>query len=351
MLPAEVLEQVKKDLPVWNGLGYSAMEISHRSAEFSALLDQIESDLRSLMRIPDDYSVLLVQGGATLQFSLLPMNLLHGRETADYLTTGSWSSKAFKEARKANSNVHEAATGAQHNFMSLPERDEWQLSPEAVFLHYVHNETIAGLMFPSIPDVDVPVISDLSSCILSLDMDVSRMGAFYAGVQKNMGPAGLAVLVMAPELLERCRDNLPDMLSYRAYARNRSILNTPPTFTCYVLGLVLRWVSERGGVKVMHRNTVAKSDLLYGLIDQSELYANPIQKSARSITNIAFTLADPALDEKFLQQAERRSLVSLKGHRSVGGMRASLYNGMPMEGVQALHDFMLEFERDWQKGR
>ena len=348
MLPAEVLEQVRRDLPVWNGLGFSAMEISHRSPEFSALLDRIDADLRELMRIPYDYSVLFIQGGATLQFSMIPMNLLHEGEKADYLTTGAWSQKAIGEAKRASKGVQEAASGAADNYLALPERKDWKLDPDAVYLHYVHNETISGLMFPDMPQCDVPLVADLSSCILSTDLDVSRFGLVYAGLQKNMGPPGLAMVAMSPELLERCHTDLPDMLSYSAYARNRSILNTPPTFTCYVLSLVLNWVREQGGVAAMQKRNTEKAQMLNEVIDQSALYSNPIRQGQRSMTNVAFTLADPELDEQFLAGAEERRLLNLRGHRSVGGMRASIYNGMPIEGVVALRDFMQDFEQSWQ---
>lgn len=349
MLPDAVLEQVRTDVPSWDGRGFTAMEISHRSADFTALLDRMECDLRELMRIPDDYSVLFIQGGATLQFSMIPMNLLHQGESADYLTTGAWSQKAIKEARKASRGINEACNGESSNYMSLPERDSWQLDEKASYVHYVHNETISGLCFPEIPQVQAPLVADLSSCILATELDAGRFGIIYAGVQKNIGPPGMAVVVMAPEFLERSDKNLPDMLAYRAYARNRSVMNTPPTFTCYVTSLVLAWVKMQGGVSVMEKQNRDKSGQLYDFIDNSELYANPLLHGQRSLCNVAFTLQDPALEESFLAEAEQRGLINLRGHRSVGGMRASIYNAMPLEGVHALMEFMQDFEQRWQK--
>ena len=349
MLPTEVVEQVREDLPTWGDRGYSAMEVSHRSPDFAALLESIETDLRELMQVPDDYSVLLIQGGATLQFSMLPMNVLHPGESADYLTTGSWSKKAFAEASLTGTGVREAVNGKDSNYLAIPPESEWQLDADARYLHYVHNETITGLMFPEIPQVETPLVADLSSCILTANLDISRLSMAYAGVQKNMGPAGLAVVVISPELLESANRKLPEMLSYSAYARNHSLLNTPPTFTCYVLSLMLQWVKSRGGVSAVEAVNRDKAERLYRMIDQSQLYDNPVQRDARSLSNVAFTLADSSLDEQFLEEAERAGLASLRGHRSVGGMRASIYNGMPLEGVLALLDFMQDFEQRWQR--
>lgn len=349
-LPVEVVEQVRKDLPSWSGLGYSTMEVSHRQVDFVRLMDSLEEDLRFLMRIPDDYSVVLVQGGASLQFSMLPMNLLGDGTSADYLVTGTWSEKAYKEASLAAPNgIALAATGKDDNFLSIPDRESWRLNPQAKYLHYTHNETIAGLMFASPPKVKVPLVSDISSCILSLPLRVSDFGMLYACTQKNMGPAGIAVAIIAPEMLRQCRQDLPSMLSYPSYVQSRSLQNTPPTFTCYVLALCLQWVRVRGGVSAMEEINRDKAQRLYEMIDASDFYANPIPKPSRSICNVAFTLANPALDDKFLAEAGEQGLANLRGHRTVGGMRASIYNAMPLEGVLKLLQFMEGFERRWRQ--
>lgn len=349
-IPAAVVEQVRKDLPSWSGLGYSTMEVSHRQADFVRLMETLEEDLRFLMRIPDDYSVILVQGGATLQFSMLPMNLLTNSASADYLVTGSWSEKAYKEASLAAPNrASLVATNKGTNFLCMPERDEWQLNPKAKYLHYTHNETISGLMFAEPPKVSVPLVSDISSCILAMPLKASDFGMMYACTQKNMGPAGIAVVIISPELLRQCRQDLPGMLSYPSYVQTRSLQNTPPTFTCYVLSLCLKWVRAQGGVAAMQEINCDKARRLYDMIDASDFYQNPIAKESRSICNVAFTLADASLDDTFLAEAREQGLANLRGHRTVGGMRASIYNAMPLEGVLKLLQFMESFEQRWQK--
>jgi phosphoserine aminotransferase len=343
-LPLEVLEEAKAGLPDWQGSGMSVMEISHRSKAFMSVAEQAEADLRDLMGISDDYAVLFLQGGATQQFALIPMNLADEGQTVDQLVTGSWSKKALKEGQ-ALRNVNVVANGADSNFTDVPERDTWQLTPDAAYFHYCANETIGGLEFLDAPEVgDVPLVADMSSTILSRPIDVNKFGLIYAGAQKNIGPAGLTIVIVRKDLIKRGRP-ASDILNYAAHAEGGSMMNTPPTFAWYMAGLVFAWIKREGGLEAMGTLNKAKSDKLYAAVDGSDFYANPVAPAYRSWMNIPFTLAKPELDGDFLAQAEQAGLMNLKGHRSVGGMRASIYNAVPMQAIDALVDFMQEFER------
>jgi len=344
-LPLEVLEQARADIPDWQGSGMSVMEVSHRSKPFIAVAETAEADLRELMGISDDYAVMFLQGGATMQFALLPMNLSQAGDTVDQLVTGSWSKKAAKEAGVVR-NCNVVADGADSNYTAVPKRDTWQLDPQAAYFHYCPNETIGGVEIHDVPAVgEVPVVADMSSTILSRPVDVGKFGVIYAGAQKNVGPAGLTIVIMRRDLLDRAPDDLANILRYRSHADGGSMLNTPPTFGWYLAGLVFKWLKSQGGLEVVGERNRNKATLLYDAIDASAFYANPVAVGNRSWMNVPFTLARPELDGEFLGQAERAGLMNLKGHRSVGGMRASIYNAMPEEGVQALIDFMAEFER------
>ncbi len=344
-LPLEVLEQVKADLPDWHGCGMAVMEISHRSKAFLEVAEQAEADLRELLNISGDYAVLFLQGGATLQFAMAPMNLSVAGQSVDYLCTGSWSKKALKEAGVLR-EVNIVADGAASNYTDVPERSSWQCDPNAAYFHYTPNETIGGVEIHDVPDVGtVPVVADMSSTILSRPLDISRFGLIYAGAQKNIGPAGLTLVIVRNDLLERVEQTVPAILRYSTFASSGSMTNTPPTFTWYIAGLVFDWLKRQGGVEKMGEVNQRKAQRLYQAIDESGFYANPVAPAYRSWMNIPFTLARPELDAEFLEQATRAGLQNLKGHRSVGGMRASIYNAMPEEGVSALIEFMAEFER------
>ncbi len=344
-LPLEVLEQARDELTNYAGSGMSVMELSHRGKEFVSIAEQAETDLRSLLGIPDEYRVLFLQGGATGQFSAVPLNLAGPEDRADYVVTGSWGKKALAEGRRLL-NAHVAADAAESGYTTIPDPSTWQRRKDASYLHYTPNETIGGVEFHFIPDTDgVPLVADMSSTILSRPLDVSRFGVIYAGAQKNIGPAGLTIVIVRDDLVGRARETTPGLLDYRGQAEAGSMLNTPPTFAWYMAGLVFKWVREQGGLEAMADRNRRKAETLYAAIDGSGFYANPVDPACRSWMNVPFTLADPALDGKFLEGAKQAGLVTLKGHRSVGGMRASLYNAMPQEGVDALVAFMKEFER------
>lgn len=344
-LPLEVLEQARAEMPDWQGSGMSVMEVSHRSKAFIAVAEQAEADLRELLGISDDYAVMFLQGGATQQFALLPMNLAQPGDTVDYLVTGSWSKKAAKEAGVVR-NANVVADGADSNYTDVPAIDSWQLDSNAAYFHYTPNETIGGVEIHEPPQVGaVPIVADMSSTILSRPIEVDRFGAIYAGAQKNIGPAGLTIVIMRRDLLDRVPNDVPNILRYKSHAEGGSMLNTPPTFAWYLAGLVFQWLKGQGGLAAMARQNQAKAELLYNAVDTSGFYANPVAKPYRSWMNVPFTLAKPELDGAFLTQAEAAGLLNLKGHRSVGGMRASIYNAMPIDGVQTLVDFMAEFER------
>jgi len=343
-LPQEVLEQVREELLDWHGAGMSVMEMSHRGKAFVGIAERAEQDLRRLMNIPDNYRVLFLQGGATGQFSAVPMNLLGEHDRADYIQTGSWSKKAIAEAGKY-CQVNVAAEGGKDQPMSIPSQDQWQTDPQAAYLHYTPNETISGVEFHWVPESgEVPLVADMSSTILSRPVDVSKFGVIYAGAQKNIGPAGLTIVIVREDLLDRASAHTPSVFNYKVQAEADSMSNTPPTFAWYVAGLVFQWILERGGLEAMAERNRAKADKLYGFIDQSGFYANPVARDCRSWMNVPFVLADDGLDKAFLEGAEEAGLATLKGHRSVGGMRASIYNALGEDAIDALVDYMKSFE-------
>ncbi|TWC38926.1 phosphoserine aminotransferase [Pseudomonas sp. SJZ079] len=345
-LPEAVLQRAQAELLDWQGKGLSVMEMSHRSDEYMAIASKAEQDLRDLLAIPSDYKVLFLQGGASQQFAEIPLNLLPEDGVADYIDTGIWSKKSIDEARRYG-NINVAASAKPYDYFAIPGQNEWQLSKDAAYLHYASNETIGGLEFDWVPEVgDVPLVADMSSDILSRPLDVSKFGLIYAGAQKNIGPSGLVVVIVREDLLGRARSACPTMLNYKIAADNGSMYNTPATFSWYLSGLVFEWLKELGGVEVMEQRNRAKKELLYGAIDSSELYSNPIAKNARSWMNVPFRLADERLDQPFLAGADARGLLNLKGHRSVGGMRASIYNAVGLDAVQALVAYMAEFEKE-----
>ena len=345
VLPAAVLEQARDELLDWHASGMSVMEMSHRSKEYLSIAGQAEADLRELLSVPDNYRVLFLQGGATSQFAMAPMNLLRGKQQADYVNTGAWSKKAIAEARRY-CEVNVVASSEDSNFTSIPAFDSWQRNTDAAYLHYTPNETIGGVEFHWLPECgDVPLVVDMSSTILSRPIDVSRFGVIYAGAQKNIGPAGLTVVIVRDDLLGETLAGTPSMFDYKLHADSGSMLNTPPTFGWYLAGLVFKWLKQQGGLAAMAVINQRKSQRLYDAIAQSGFYSSPVAVDCRSWMNVPFTLADAGLDGEFLSRAQSAGLLNLKGHRSVGGMRASIYNAMPEAGVDALIDFMGEFER------
>jgi phosphoserine aminotransferase len=345
VLPKAVLEQARDELLDWHGTGMSVMEMSHRSKEYLSIAEQAEADLRELLSIPDNYRVLFLQGGATSQFCMVPMNLLRGKQQADYVNSGAWSKKAIAEAQRY-CDVNVVASSEDSNFSSIPAFDSWQLNEQAAYLHYTPNETIGGVEFHWIPDSgDVPLVADMSSTILSRPLEVSRYGVIYAGAQKNIGPAGLTVVIVRDDLAGETIPGTPTMFNYRKHADNGSMMNTPPTYGWYLAGLVFKWLKQQGGVAAIAKVNQRKAQSLYAAIEGSGFYSSPVARDCRSWMNVPFTLADAGLDSEFLAQAGSAGLLNLKGHRSVGGMRASIYNAMPESGVAALIDFMGEFER------
>ncbi len=343
VLPEEVLARARDEMLDWHGSGMSVMEMSHRGKEFIAIAQQAEADLRELMAIPANYKVLFLQGGATAQFAMVPMNLLRGRKSADYVNTGEWSKKAIKEARKF-CGVNVAASAEDRNFSYAPKQAVWKLDPGAAYVHYTPNETIGGVEFNWMPDTGgVPLVADMSSNILSRPVDVSKYGVIYAGAQKNVGPAGLTIVIVREDLMGETLPGTPTMFDYKTHADNDSMYNTPPTYAIYVAGLVFQWLKARGGIAAMEKENIAKAGLLYDAIDAMDFYGSPVAREDRSRMNVPFTLKAPALDDEFLKQAKQRGLIQLKGHRSVGGMRASIYNAMPLDGVRALVGFMNDF--------
>jgi phosphoserine aminotransferase len=345
-LPEEVLAQARDEMLDWHGSGMSVMEMSHRGKEFMSIASDAEADLRDLLAIPDGYKVLFLQGGATSQFAMVPLNLIGRTGKADYYRTGSWSKKAIAEAKRFGEVRVTSDREVDGRFTSVPGVGEIAVSADAAYLHYTPNETIEGVEFPYVPDTGgVPLVADMSSTILSRPLDVARFGLIYAGAQKNIGPAGLAIVIVREDLIGRPLDGTPTMFDYATHADAGSMYNTPPTYAWYLAGLVFKWLKQRGGLAAMAEVNRHKAALLYGLIDRSDFYANPVDPECRSWMNVPFTLADPSLDEAFLKGAGDAGLKTLKGHRSVGGMRASIYNAMPEAGVKALADYMVEFER------
>jgi phosphoserine aminotransferase len=345
VLPEEVLQKAAAEMLDWHGSGMSVMEMSHRGKEFISIADKTQADLRTLLNIPANYKVLFLQGGAIAENAIIPMNLLGDKKVADYVNTGEWSKKSIKEAKKY-CTVNVAASAEDKNFTYVPNRETWKLSNEAAYVHVCTNETIGGVEYHWTPDVgDVPLVADMSSHILSRAIDVSKYGVIYAGAQKNIGPAGLTIVIIRDDLLGKALPITPSAFDWKQQAENDSMLNTPPTYSIYIAGLVFEWLLAKGGIGAIEKHNIAKAALLYDYLDQTEFYANPIRREDRSRMNVPFKLKDEALDEPFLKGAKERGMAQLKGHRSVGGMRASIYNAMPVEGVRALVEYMKEFER------
>ncbi|MCV6639611.1 3-phosphoserine/phosphohydroxythreonine transaminase [Candidatus Albibeggiatoa sp. nov. NOAA] len=345
-LPEAVLQRAQQEMLDWQGSGMSTMEMSHRGKEFVSIAEQATNDLRDLLNVPENYKILFMQGGATGQFAGIPMNLLRGKTQADYFNTGQWSKKAIKEA-KNYCEVNLVADSSDNNFTTIADSSEWKFNPEAAYVHYTPNETINGLEFDQIPDTgDVPLIADMSSTILSRPIDVSKFGMIYAGAQKNIGPAGVTVVIVRDDLIGQAADICPTVLDYKALDDADSMPNTPPTYTWYLAGLVFQWLKDEiGGLDKMAEINKRKAGKLYAAIDGSDFYANPVDPKYRSWMNIPFTLANTDLDKPFLAAAKEAGLATLAGHRSVGGMRASIYNAMPEAGVDALIAFMQDFEQ------
>ncbi len=345
VLPVSVLEQAQQELVSLPGLGMSILEVSHRSKVFEGVLARAEEDLRALTSAPPNYRVLFLQGGASLQFAMVPMNLLSQEATADYLVTGVWSAKAAEEAKKIG-KVHIAATTKAEQFTRIPRPEEIVMTPGAAYAHMTSNNTIYGTEWKELPDVgDVPLVSDTSSDMLSRPIDISKHALVYAGAQKNMGPAGVTVVIVREDMLSRSPASLPAMLSYAVHAENGSMYNTPPVFAIYMLGLVTRWILGQGGLEAMAKVNERKAGKLYAEIDRTGFYRGTAQKDSRSLMNVTFRLGSEEQEKEFVKEAEKAGLDGLKGHRSVGGIRASIYNAFPEKGVDALVAFMKEFER------
>jgi phosphoserine aminotransferase len=342
-LPEEVLKQAAEEMLDWHGCGQSVMEMSHRGKEFIAIAQAAEADLRELMAIPANYKVLFLQGGASLQFEMIPINLLRGKAAADYVHTGEWAKKAIKAA-KTFCNVNTVASAEDKAFTYAPAQADWQLTKDAAYVHYTANETIGGVEFNWVPETgDVPLVCDMSSNILSRPVDVAKYGLIYAGAQKNIGPAGLTIVIVRDDLIGQAVPTPPAMLNYKTHVDAESMYNTPPTYAIYIAGLVFQLLKRTGGLAAAEQRNIAKANLLYDYLETTDFYRNPVAKTDRSRMNVPFTLKDAALDDPFLKGAKDRGMVQLKGHRSVGGMRASIYNAMPIEGVQALVEYMKEF--------
>lgn len=346
MLPLEVMELAAEQLTNYNGCGMSVMEMSHRSKEFEGIIQSAESDLREIMNIPDNYKVLFLQGGATLQFAMIPMNLLRNSKKADYIVTGTWSKKAYEEAVKFG-DIKVVASSEEDNFSYIPEVKREDFRQDADYVYIALNETIHGSKFPYIPDTgDIPLVGDLSSCILSEEVDVSKFGLIYAGAQKNIGPAGVVIVIIREDLIGFAPKNTPAYMDYKIHVNNDSMYNTPPTFGIYIAGEVFKNIKRLGGVPALEKINREKAGKLYGYIDESSLYQCPVAEKDRSLMNVVFVTGDEALDKKFTSEAKAAGLHNLGGHRSIGGMRASIYNAMPMEGVDTLIAFMKKFEAD-----
>ena len=344
VLPEEVLAQAREEMLDWQGSGMSVMEMSHRGKEFMSIAQGAQTDLRELLGIPTNYKVLFLQGGATLQFAMVPLNLLGGKTGADYVNTGEWSKKAIKEA-KFFIKPDIVASSEDKGFTYAPAQSDWRLNKEAAYVHYTANETIGGVEFHWTPKTgDVPLVCDMSSNILSKPIDVGSYGLIYAGAQKNIGPAGLTIVIVREELLGKAEPQPASMLDYKVHADNGSMLNTPPTYAIYIAGLVFKWLKKEGGLAAIEKKNIEKARLLYDFIDAGGFYNNPVPREDRSRMNVPFTLKKPELDEEFLKGAKKAGMIQLKGHRSVGGMRASIYNAMPLAGIKTLVEYMREFE-------
>lgn len=343
-LPEEVLREAQAEMLDWKGTGISVMEMSHRSKEFISIAEAAETDLRELLAIPANYKILFLQGGAMGQFAAVPMNLLAGKDSADYVVTGYWSKKAMDEA-KSYCRPNLAASSQGSGFTSIVKQEDWTVSKDSAYLHYTDNETIHGVEFPYIPESDTPLVVDMSSNILSRRFKVENFGLIYAGAQKNIGPAGLTLVIVRDDLIGEALPVTPSVFNYKSQSESGSMLNTPPTYSWYVAGLTFKWLKVLGGVEAMEEINKRKADTLYEAIDNSKNFFNNVEKPYRSRMNIPFLLKDKSLEKRFMAEAEERGLLSLAGHRSVGGMRASLYNAMSEAGVKALSDFILEFDK------
>ena len=345
VLPELVLEIAAGEMLDWHGSGMSVMEMSHRGKEFMSIAAKAEADLRALLAVPSSYKVLFLQGGAIAENALVPMNLLGGRSVADYVNTGEWSKKSIKEAKKY-CTVNIAATAEDKNFTYVPALDTWKLSRDSAYVHVCTNETIGGVEYQWTPETgDLPLVADMSSHIMSRVIDVAKYGVIYAGAQKNMGTAGLTVVIVRDDLLDRALPITPSVFHWKEQAAAESMLNTPATYSVYIAGLVFEWLQAQGGLAAIEKKNIAKARLLYDYLDRSKFFLSPVRKEDRSRMNVPFKLRDEKLDEVFLKGAVERGMVQLKGHRAVGGMRASIYNAMPLEGVQTLADYMQEFEQ------
>nr|WP_315024674.1 3-phosphoserine/phosphohydroxythreonine transaminase [uncultured Aminipila sp.] len=346
MLPLEVMEDVARELTNYKGCGQSVMEMSHRSKEFGAILEETEKNLRTLMNIPENYKVLFLQGGGTLQFSMVPINLLRKSKKADYIVTGTWAKKAAAEAKKFG-DIKIVASSADTTFSYIPKVNKEDFREDADYVHITFNNTIYGTHYGYIPETgDIPLVADMSSCILSEEIDVTKFGLIYAGAQKNIAPAGVTIVIIREDLLGFAPAEAPTYLDYKVHADNDSMYNTPPCFTIYVAGEVFKHILKNGGVAPLNKIDVDKAGKLYKYIDESKLYSCPVQEDSRSLMNVVFVTGDADLDKKFIAEAKTLGLVNLGGHRSIGGMRASIYNAMPMEGVEKLIDFMKKFEEE-----
>ncbi len=345
MLPVQVMKQMKEELLEYGNAKASVMEISHRGADFMAMAEKSERDLRDLMNIPDNYKVLFLQGGASSQFSMVPINLLRGKTTANYAHTGHWSKKAIAEAQRY-CDVNICVDSSHNKYTDIADFKDWHINEKGAFLHYTPNETIAGLEFDYIPETEQPLVADMSSTILSREIDVSKYGVIYAGAQKNIGIAGLTIVIVREDLVGNVAAHQPILFDYATQINNDSMYNTPSTYPWYVAGRVFEWLKEQGGLSVMAKINEHKAKTLYAAIDGSDFYSNPVAKKYRSWMNVPFLLANEALNDLFLKKAAERDLITLKGHRSVGGMRASIYNAMPQEGIDTLVGFMQDFEKE-----
>jgi phosphoserine aminotransferase len=346
-LPEEVLKQAADEMLNWNGLGMGVMEVSHRGKPFMACYEETLSDLRELMNIPDNYAVLFLQGGAIGENAAIPMNLMplaKNGPKADFVVTGIWGEKSVKEAAKYG-QAHVAASSANTGFTSIPDQKDWQLSDDAAYVHICSNETVGGVEFQQVPKVNKPLVADVSSNILSRVFNINDFGVLFGGAQKNIGPAGLSIVIVRKDLLGHAMPITPMVWDWAKQAESDSMLNTPPTYSIYLAGLVFKWLKRQGGVAAMEKQNIAKSNLLYSTIDSSGLFASKVDESCRSRMNVTFYLKDEKLNEAFVEGAAKQGLMNIKGHKSVGGMRASIYNAMPMAGVQALVEYMKEFER------
>ncbi len=344
ILPVAVLEKAQNELTDYHGTGMSVMEMSHRSSSFNDIIESAENDLRSLMRIPDHYKVLFLQGGASTQFAMVPLNLMSKHKKADYINTGSWSQKAIEEAQQYGT-VNVLASSEDKNFSYIPSLKTLEFTPDSDYIHITTNNTIYGTLFPELPEAgNIPLIADMSSNILSQEYDITKFGLIYAGAQKNIGPAGVTIVIIREDLIGHATDFTPRMLNYQTHSESNSMYNTPPCYPIYMAGLVFKWLLENGGIIAMEKKNREKASLLYDFLDRSSMFKGTVEKDSRSLMNIPFVTGNDALDSLFIKEAEANNLKTLKGHRTVGGMRASIYNAMPIEGVEALITFMKHFE-------